>query len=90
MATRKPHPRIGESAALTLVGVIIGLAALWYATRGTADELDAASQGALVVMGLGALIFAVGAMMLLVSVVRPLFEKRPVDDLVDRHLHGPR
>ena len=65
-----------------------GLAVVLYALRGTDSSVgglgDSLLTRTLMVMFGGAVLFAVGLMIVLASVVRPLFERRPVDDLVDR------
>ena len=65
-----------------------GLSVVLYSLRGTDSIVgglgDALLTRTLMVMFGGAVLFAVGLMIVLASVVRPLFDRRPVDDLVDR------
>lgn len=56
---------------------LIGAMATW-----NSPEIDP-PVGRMVMMFVGASLFAVGAMMVLVVTVRPMFEKRDVDHIVD-------
>jgi len=79
----KSGPTLVPSLALALVGVALGV----YGLIGTMDtwnrpEIEA-PIGSMVVIFVGASMFAVGAMMVLVVTVRPMFEKRDVDHIAD-------
>lgn len=72
-----PSLVLALSGAVLLLYGLIGAMAAW-----DQPDLDA-PIGRMVVMFIGASMFAVGAMMVLVVTVRPLFEKRDVDRIVD-------
>ena len=71
-------------APLTIVGIVVVVLGL-RGTDAAATELAAdALTRSLIVMFAGAAMFAVGFMMWLVALVRPLFEKRPADHAAER------
>lgn len=76
-------PTLVPSLTLTLAGVILGL----YGASGAIAAWNTSGMdvpvGRMVVLFVGGSMFAVGAMMLLTVVVRPFFEKRPVDRIAD-------
>ena len=65
-------------AVLTLAGLVILLIGLQEATGDQAADLAISTRG-LATIFVGAVFFAVGGMLALVAIVRPLFEKRPID-----------
>ncbi len=71
------------SLALALSGAAIGIYGLIGAMAGWSDPELGAPIGKMLVMFVGGSMFAVGAMMLLVVTVRPPFEKREADRIVD-------
>ena len=77
-------PTLVPSLVLALSGAVVGLYGLIgsMASWNNPAELDA-PLGKMVVMFVGAAMFAVGAMMLLVVTVRPLFEHRQEDRIVE-------
>jgi hypothetical protein len=76
-------PTLAPSLALALSGAVIGIYGLIGAMSAWDSPGADAPVGKMVVMFVGGSMFAVGAMMLLVVTVRPLFEKREVDKIVD-------
>ncbi len=80
--TRK-GPSLVPSLILALSGGVIGVYGL-IGAMGTWNRPDLDPPvGKMVLIFAGAAVFSVGAMMLLVVVVRPWFEKRDVDRIVD-------
>lgn len=76
-------PTLASSLALALCGAVLGLYGLIGAMAGwNHPELDP-PVGRMVIMFVGACMLSVGAMMLLVVTVRPMFEKRDVDHIAD-------
>ena len=73
------------AGTVTVIGIVIGLIGLRSATSVEGADLSMTTRG-LVMLGGGAVIFAVGAMVTLVALVRPLFEKRAVDKHADPRL----
>jgi UPF0716 family protein affecting phage T7 exclusion len=81
---RKPRPTILQGLTLT----VAGMAVLLYGVNGSIAGMNSVSDptplGPLMAMFGGGLVFAIGAMLLLVAVVRPLFAKRPADERAER------
>jgi len=76
-------PTLAPSLALALGGAALGVYGLIGAMASwDSPELDP-PVARMVIMFVGACMFAVGAMMVLVVTVRPMFEKREVDRIVD-------
>ncbi len=70
---------------MTLGGLILGLIGLRGTTPAFANVSDAALDRSLIIVFSGAAVFAVGFMTLVTAIFRPMFDRRHVDDLVDRH-----
>jgi hypothetical protein len=68
---------------LTLVGLIVLLIGLRYAGNEAPAEENITTRGLLLVSA-GAVMFAVGGMVTLVAIVRPLFQKRSIDERAER------
>lgn len=71
-------------AVLTVVGIVVVVLALRRTDTVSTDVAADALTRTLIVMFAGGIMFAFGSMMLLVGLVRPLFEKRRVDDAAER------
>lgn len=71
-------------AALTFGGMAVVWFALGYVEAAFSGTGTESPVGAIVIVFVGAAMFAVGSMMLLVAVVRPLFGRRRLDDLAER------
>ena len=67
---------------LTIVGMVVVVLGLRGTDAATTELESGALTRSLMVMFAGAVMFALGFMMWLVALVRPLFEKRPADDAV--------
>ena len=76
-------PSLALSLLLAVSGVVIGIYGLVGAMAAWDHPEVEAPIGKMVVMFVGASMFAVGGLMLLVVMARPLFEKRDVDHIVD-------
>jgi len=70
--------------ALTIAGIVVVVLGLRGTDAATNDFVAGALTRSLMVMFAGAVMFAFGFMLLLVGLVRPLFEKRPADHAADR------
>lgn len=71
-------------AGLTLVGIIVVVFGLRGTDAATTEFATGALTRSLILMFGGAVAFAFGSMILLVALVRPLFEKRPADHAAER------
>ena len=79
-ASSKPRPTLLQAITLTGAGVLVGA----FGLRGTVALMtgpaDAPQLPALMALCVGALMFAVGFMLLLVAIFRPFFGKRHQDE----------
>ena len=79
-ASSKPRPTLLQGLSLTGAAVLIGV----FGLRGTVGAMtgpaDAIPMRALVALCVGALMFAVGFMLLLVAIFRPFFGNRRQDE----------
>ncbi len=80
---KRSGPTLVPSLVLALVGVALGLYGLIGAMATWNSPEVEAPIGSMVVIFVGASMFAVGAMMVLVVMARPLFEKREADHIAD-------
>jgi len=83
-SSNAPRPTLGQALLVLLPGLIVMVVSIGRAMAGfQSDEIDVP---VLPMAGLfiGAVLFAVGAMMLLVVTVRPFFAKRPADTLAEQ------
>ncbi len=83
MADVRTRMLVGGGVVM-LAGVVILLVGLRYAAAGQGQADQHMSVAGLTTVFVGAVMFAVGGMVTLVAIVRPLFEKRSVDHHVER------
>jgi hypothetical protein len=88
-APPRPRPTALQAITLTVVGLVLALFGLRSAAAAFESGSESMPVAAIVELCVGAPLLAVGAMMLLVVLVRPLFAKRPVDERADRWRPGP-
>jgi hypothetical protein len=90
MPTRagKQRPTLLQALSLTAAGTVVGLYGLRDAVAFLTGPENGAQLGPLIALSAGALMFAVGGMLLLVVLARPLFAKRPQDEQHDRTGEG--
>ena len=70
-------------APLTIAGLVVLLIGLRYAGNEVPGAENITTRG-LVLVSAGAVMFAVGGMVTLVAIVRPLFQKRSIDERAER------
>ena len=76
-------PTLGPSLALALAGAALGIYGRVGLMASWSSADAAVPVGRMVIMFTGGAMFAVGAMMVLVVTVRPLFEKREADRIAE-------
>jgi hypothetical protein len=84
----KQRPTVVQALAITALGTVIAVYGLGGAAPAMAGGGEAPPLGAMIALCAGALLFSIGAMLLLVAIVRPLFGKRPQDEVTQQHM-GP-
>lgn len=87
--TSKRNPlQLISGLVLAVGGIIVVLFGLRGTDLATTELAASDLTRSLVVIFAGGVMFAFGAMLLLVALVRPLFAKRPSDHAADRLPHG--
>jgi hypothetical protein len=71
-------------AALTITGMVVVALSLHRTDTAVTEVGESPLTRSLMVMFGGGVLFAVGIMTFLAGMVRPMFERRPIDDVVNR------
>ena len=78
-----PRPTLLQSLAVFVPGVVLTVISNGRAVAVLESNDPNPSMTPVYLLGFGAILFAIGFMMTLVAIFRPLFGKRKVDELVD-------
>lgn len=78
-----PRPTLVQSLAVFVPGIVLTVVSNGRAVDVLLSNDPNPSMTPVYMLTLGAMLFAVGFMMTIVAIFRPLFGKRKVDELVD-------
>lgn len=85
-----PRPTLVQSLAVFLPGLILTIVSNRRAVDALQGNDPNPSMTPVYMLTVGAVLFAIGFMMTIVAIVRPLFGKRKVDEIVDEYEKGRR
>lgn len=77
-------PTVTQGIVLLIAGVAVATPGLGSLTAAFTTQ-SSAPWGPLLALVVGATVFAIGIMVTLIALMRPAFEKRDVDDIVEKH-----
>lgn len=80
-------PTVTQGIVLLVASVVIAVPGLGSLTAAFTTQSQA-PWGPLLALVVGATLFSIGIMVTLVALMRPAFEKRDVDEIVEKH--GPK
>ena len=83
-----PRPTLLQSLAVFLPGLVLMVLSSNRAVAVFESTDPDPSMAPVIALTVGAILFAIGFMMTLVALFRPLFSKRTVDTIVDEYVKG--